>query len=134
MIFGSVYILWNKPVNTDRVGKIVKINDTSFQVELADTPQTRQQGLSGKPNLPDKHGMFFIFDTSDKHGFWMKDMNFAIDIIWISENGQVVHIEKAVEPETYPTVFYPSAQARYVLELASGSADKYRIDIGAVVQ
>ncbi|MEK7176805.1 MAG: DUF192 domain-containing protein [Patescibacteria group bacterium] len=134
VIFGSVYLLWNRPVNMDKVGEVVKINDISFQVELADTAETRQQGLSGKPSLGDKEGMFFIFNTSDTHGFWMKDMKFAIDIIWISENGQVVHVERAVEPETYPNVFYPSVPAKYVLELASGSANKYRIDIGAVVQ
>ena len=45
------------------------------------------KGLSGRDNLADDEGMFFVFEKSDIYPFWMKDMKFAIDIIWIMEDG-----------------------------------------------
>ena len=134
VILGSIYLFWNQPIPRDIETRVIKINDTSFQVEVARTTETRGQGLSGKPNLPDGTGMFFIFDTPDKYGFWMKDMNFAIDIVWIDENLTVVDVIKELKPDTFPQIFYPNKAVKYVLELPSGSALKYRIDIGAVIQ
>lgn len=134
IIAGSVFLFLSKPVITEDKTRIIKINDSSFQVEIVNTPETRQQGLSGKANLPDGTGMFFIFETPDKYGFWMKDMNFAIDIVWIDENLRIVDVELDVLPETFPQIFYPNKAVKYVLELPAGTIAKYRIDIGAVIQ
>src|SRR3989344_4003382 len=134
IIGGSVFLFFGQtPIGKSEV-KIIKINDVSIEVEVVDTPETRKLGLSGKPDLPDGTGMFFIFETPDQYGFWMKDMNFAIDIVWIDENLRVVNVERGVLPETFPQVFYPNKAVKYVLELPAGAAVKYRIDVGAVVQ
>lgn len=108
----------------------VVINNRVFNVEVADTKAGRERGLSGHKPLLENGGMFFIFPKSDKHGFWMKDMTFPIDIIWIDENFKVVHIEKSVSPETYPKVFYPDSPAMYVLEVSDGQASALGLRVG----
>lgn len=92
----------------------------SFRVEIADTDFLRAKGLSGHKPLSDYEGMLFMFDRPDTYGFWMKDMTFPIDIIWIDENWKIVHIENSVSPNTYPQSFYPDFPAKYVLEVKAG--------------
>ncbi len=105
-----------------------------FNVEVADTKMLLEKGLSGHAPLGQYEGMFFVFQDSNKHGFWMKDMLFSIDIIWIDENLKVVHIEKSVSPQTYPTVFFPTVPARFVLEISAGEAQRLSLDIGDTAQ
>jgi len=99
----------------------VKVNDTVFNVEIADSLEERVKGLSGRENLSENEGLFFIFDIEDEHGIWMPDMNFSIDIVWINSEFKIVSIERNVSPETFPTVFYPQKKAKYVLETPSGT-------------
>lgn len=112
----------------------VVINGKTYTVDVSSTAYTKTKGLSGRESLAPNHGMFFMFDNEDKHGFWMKDMNFSIDIIWIDKNFAVNHIEKAVSPQTYPKVFYPETSSLYVLELASGQADLLGLKVGDRVE
>ena len=51
-----------------------------IKVELAITPEARAQGLSGRPSLSENEGVLFVFDKPDKYSFWMKNMNFPLDI------------------------------------------------------
>lgn len=133
IIFGSVFLFFERQTVNENETKVIKIGDTSIKVEVADTSETRTKGLSGKEILKDGTGMLFVFDSSAQYGFWMKDMNFAIDIVWIDENRRVIGIEKRVSPETFPQIFYPNQAIKYVLELPAGFTDKYRIDIGQYV-
>lgn len=114
--------------------KVLNIGSASFKVEIADTPEKRQQGLSGRSALGDGTGMFFIFDKSGQYGFWMKDMNFPIDIVWIDENYKIVDIDKNLLPETYPEIFYPDQPVKYVLEIPAGAVDKYQVATGTMIQ
>jgi hypothetical protein len=61
-------------------------------------------------------------------------MNFPLDIIWISSGYRIVHIEKNLSPETYPTVYYPNAPSKYVLEISGGLADENDIKIGDLIK
>ncbi len=106
------------------------IADEDFVFEIVDTEQTRQQGLSGRLSLPDNYGMLFVFDEPDNYSFWMKDMNFSIDIIWLNESKEIIHIEKELSPETYPQPFLPNDNALYVLEVNSGVVDNLGLEIG----
>ncbi|MDP3763263.1 MAG: DUF192 domain-containing protein [bacterium] len=132
IIFGSIFLFFQQPVREKQI-KIIKINDVSAEVEVADTPEMHAKGLSGRKTLPIDTGMLFVFENQEQYGFWMKDMNFTIDIVWIDENLRIVGIEKRVLPETFPQVFYPKSPVKYVLELPAGFADKYRIDTGQYV-
>lgn len=108
----------------------VIVNDHNINVWVADTQETRAQGLSGVPRLSEKQGMLFVFDTPNQNGFWMKDMKIALDIIWLNSAQEVVHIEENVTPDTYPESFYPPVPAFYVLEIGAGLAEKLNIKKG----
>lgn len=101
--------------------------------ETVATPQLRHKGLSGRASLPSDRAMLFVFEQSGRHCFWMKGMQFPIDIIWLDKNKEVVHIKQNVTPESYPESFCPTQDARYVVEanagLASGLKVGQRLDI-----
>lgn len=134
VIFGSVFLFFERTLVEENEQKIIKINDTSIKVEVVDTLQTRTMGLSGRETLAEGTGMLFIFDSPAMAGFWMKDMKFAIDIVWIDENYQIVDIDKSVLPETFPEVFYPDRAIKYVLEVPAGYTNQHQIGLGAMVQ
>jgi uncharacterized membrane protein (UPF0127 family) len=108
----------------------VSLGGTHYNVEVADTTYLQEKGLSGHAPLSENEGMLFIFNKPDTYGFWMKDMLFPLDIIWIGADMHVVHIENSLAPETYPTVYYPQSPALYVLEVSAGEAQKHNIKIG----
>jgi uncharacterized membrane protein (UPF0127 family) len=89
-------------------------------IEVVDTPEARERGLSGREVIPDDYGMLFVFEMADEYGFWMKDMQVPIDIVWIDDDGQVVYIQHELSPDTYPAIYAPPVPARYVLETRAG--------------
>ena len=109
------------------------MRDRTILVDIADTPQKREAGLSGRESLAQDEGMLFVFPEDGIYAFWMKDMHFSIDILWISHAGMVVEMQESVSPETYPATFVPSKGARYVLELPSGWVEAYAVEIGDIV-
>jgi uncharacterized membrane protein (UPF0127 family) len=112
----------------------IQIGDQRLSVYVADTDASRELGLSGRNGLLPDEGMLFIFPIEGKFAFWMKDMKFSIDIIWVANDGSVIYIEKNISPDTYPKTFAPtSGLARYVLEVPAGFCDKKNIAIGSKV-
>jgi uncharacterized membrane protein (UPF0127 family) len=114
--------------NTDEY--TIYLGSVALAVSVADDEAERMQGLSGVPGLRDLEGKLFIFDTDAKQGIWMKDMQFPLDIIWIDRSLHIVHIEENVTPETYPNIFYPSSDARFVLEMNARFVSSLRIKVG----
>lgn len=106
------------------------INSNTIVVEIVDTHPARSKGLGGRDYLKEGTGMLFIFPNEDYYGFWMKDMKFPIDIIWMSSDFRITDIKKNVLPETYPEVFGPREVSMYVLEVNAGFVDRYNIKIG----
>lgn len=109
------------------------IAETSVKIDLADSKSERERGLSGQEYMDTDHGMYFIFNESDYHGIWMKDMKFALDIIWISEGQEIIYIEEAVSPSTFPKIFEPSRPAKFVLEVNSGFVRRNGVKLGDIV-
>jgi len=101
-----------------------------FIVDTARTEYTQKKGLSNKNSLPEDGGMLFIFPSENRHGIWMKDMNFPIDILWIDSNMKIVHIEKSVSPNTYPKIFSPTTPSLHVLEISAGKSDLLNLKTG----
>lgn len=89
-------------------------------IEIADSFEEHMKGLSGRTHIPDEYGMLFVFGTKAKHGFWMKDMHVSIDIIWLSEEGEILSISEQASPESYPKTFYPPEPVKHVLETRAG--------------
>lgn len=108
-------------------------NGAIIPVYLADNPRVRTRGLSNKTFLPEGEGMLFVFEQPGMYSFWMKDMNFAIDMVWINEEGTVVHIESNVAPETYPELFVSRDPALYVLEVNAGFARGLGLTVGTKI-
>lgn len=106
---------------------------TQIEVSVADTPSGRTKGLSGTQSLRVGTGKLFIFDTPDTYGFWMKDMQYPLDIVWIDSSWKVVDITRNVLPETYPTIFLPPAPVQYVLEVNAGDTVTKSLEIGSSV-
>jgi len=98
------------------------VNGRSFSLEVASTEQSRELGLGNRASLPANHGMLFVFDHVAPECFWMKDMHFPLDMIWVSSDKKVVHIEQNVAPSTYPNSFCPATPVKYVIELNAGTA------------
>jgi uncharacterized membrane protein (UPF0127 family) len=110
--------------------RAIVLGEAPIFVEIVQEGEDLKKGLSGRSTLQSDEGMLFIFEKADLHGIWMKDMNFAIDIIWLNEYGEVVHYEKNVVPETFPKVFAPSQLSKYVIEVSSGFIEREGIKIG----
>jgi hypothetical protein len=139
--------VYQKDCKVDSINQFVRHDVTitmpngAIVAEVADTPASRELGLSGREGLRENEGMLFIFDHPGKYGFWMKDMLFPLDIIWINQNGVVVHVERNVSPESYnslprtnPQTFVNTIDASYVLELAAGASDTYGVYLGSKVE
>jgi uncharacterized membrane protein (UPF0127 family) len=107
--------------------KQISVGTTTITVEVASNQAQEEQGLSGRASLPQGRGMLLAFQYNGDWGIWMKDMEFPIDILFISETGSVVSIDANVSPDTYPQVFYPPLAVRYVLELPAGFAAAHGI-------
>ncbi len=121
-----------------RSGKEIDLPKGKVYAEIVDTPASRAQGLSGRTGLKEDEAMLFVFEQSGKYGFWMKDMLFPIDIIWINKEGVVVHVVHSATPESYfnqvpPQTFINSPDAKYVLEIQAGSAEKFGLYLGTNV-
>lgn len=109
---------------------VVVINGHEFLVEVVDTPGKQSKGLGGRQFLAPKTGMLFTYDQPRQLSFWMKDMQFNIDILWIKDN-TIIGIENDVPVENPPVTTYPSpGLVNYVLELNAGDSDKYNIKNG----
>jgi hypothetical protein len=129
----GVFLLLGRNISTNNI-RYVKIAGQTIKVDLALTPETQAQGLSGRKTLKEDEGMLFIFAQPGRYSFWMKDMNFPIDIIWLNENLQVVFIEKNLLPASYPQTFTPLGTSKYVLEVQAGFAEKNNLEDGDSAQ
>ena len=109
------------------------IGNTKITVEIADTETERTRGLSGRSFLPENTGLLFVFDTTDNHSFWMKEMNFPIDIIWFDDHWRVVDITTNALPKDFPRTYRPRSPVRYVLEVNGGFITAHRITIGTQI-
>jgi len=104
----------------------VAVGGVSFDVQMATTPRAREQGLSGQTGLGERQGMFFVFDKPDQYVFWMKDMLFPIDILYIRKGRIVDMALNMPQPKIgeTPVSYRPSESADRVLEVAAGTAQK----------
>jgi uncharacterized membrane protein (UPF0127 family) len=101
-------------------------------VDVAKTSTQQQQGLSGRPSMSEDHGMLFVFSQASKWGFWMKGMEFPLDIIWFDANKSVIYYVQDLPPCTpvdCPS-YYPPSNALYVLEVNAGFVSLHNVTLG----
>ena len=124
----------------------VCLRDVCVRAEIADTPDKREKGLMFRQDLAEDQGMLFIFKEEARHGFWMKNVNFPLDIIWMDKYKRIVDIKPNLKPcqearepfdgghiEKSCASFFSADKALYVLEVNSGFAAKHKIKLGDTV-
>ena len=118
----------------------VSVNNFNLTVDLAITDDQKAEGLAVKDYLNENEGMLFVYEQPSRQTFWMKDMKFPIDIIWLDANGTVVHIENTLQPCVSVLnsdvsilncpLYTPHNGSQYVLETIAGFSQKHNVKIG----
>ncbi len=112
----------------------LSIGGKTLSIEVARGATEKMWGLSGRDSLGEREGMFFIFDKEGNYGFWMKDMKFPIDMIWIRDGRVAGFSENAVpEPGKHVwglKIYYPPDAIDSVLEVNAGFVAKNGIKAG----
>jgi len=111
-----------------------EIAEVGISILIADIEEKRIQGLGGFESLRENQAMLFKFDETGNHGFWMKNMNFSIDIIWMNEYFEIIYIEENISPETYPKTYGTDIESKYVLETVAGFVEKNAVKVGDMLQ
>ena len=116
-------------------GRVI-IGGASVSVEIERTRTDRERGLSGRAELAPDQGMLFVFPEAGSQTFWMKDMRFPIDIIWLRRN-EIVFIAPDVPPPApgeAPATRTPTREADAVLEVPAGFAAAHGLKPGMSVE
>lgn len=117
----------------------VRIGDLTIEAEVANTPAERVPGLGGRDRLPRDAGMLFVHVDERQRTFWMRDMRFALDFVWISADRRVVELTQDVPSPTPGTpdsdlpTYRPAVPVQYVLEVNAGIAAEAGIEVGDAV-
>lgn len=136
VVIGSIFLIQNAlrgvqlPFGRQATATI---NNQKFKLQVAKSPKDKQVGLSGKSSLAQDNGMLFPFEQPDYYSFWMKNMKFPIDIIFI-RGDKIVTIYDNVQPaasgEENPPVYQPEDPADKVLEINAGLSKKHNLKKG----
>lgn len=113
----------------------VIINNHLFSLYLARTTQEREVGLAKFNKIGKDQAMLFLFQRADYYSFWMKNMRFPIDIIFI-DNNRIVDIFKnvpVIKNGKLP-IYTTKTKADKVLEINAGLSDKDHFEINNVVK
>ena len=119
----------------DRQQVQIAVGDQSLLVEVVNTPQSRAQGLSQREEIG-ADGMLFVLDKKRVPSFWMKQMKFDLDLVWINQD-RVIEVTRSVPaPDSQLQVedlprYQPSQAAEMVLELTAGA---FEIQVGDQVR
>jgi len=117
----------------------ITVGGVPLTVELAYRPADRALGLGSRDGLAPGTGMLFLFEGPAPRSFWMRDMQFCIDIIWI-ENGVIQGAAESVCPEPPGTAdtdlasYFSPVPVTYVLEVPAGWLDAYGLGAGTPVE
>lgn len=115
----------------------VVVNGVVLVADIAATVEQMTMGLSVKDSLNENEAMLFVFDQEAEHTFWMRNMKFPLDIIWIDADKSVVHIEHNLQPCSsglFCPTYKPIGDSLYALETVGGFAQKHDIVKGTMVE
>ncbi|MFH1361619.1 MAG: DUF192 domain-containing protein [bacterium] len=115
------------PQSTQSKYTKAQIGNKTYKLEVAKTLEEKAKGLSGRKSLAKDQGMIFVFETTNYHSFWMKDMHFPLDFIWIKGN-KVVDLTENVMLQA--EAFTGRRPHDKIIELNAGEIKKSQIQIG----
>jgi uncharacterized membrane protein (UPF0127 family) len=111
----------------------ISINGHALEVELATTPKARVCGLSKRANLPENHGMLFIYPTIGQRTFWMKDTQIPLSIAFLDDSGLILSIQDMTPIQTNERYHSPQP-VRYALEVNQGWFAEHGTGVGEIVE
>jgi len=116
--------------------KTLKFNSgAQIQVEIADSFESRAQGLKGRTSLPTNQGMLFIFEAPQRLSFWMKSTYIPLSIAYFDKEKvlkEIYHMkaqnmmERAENLQSYPS----QCECLYALEVNQGWFKKNSVKVG----
>ncbi|MEK9151349.1 MAG: DUF192 domain-containing protein [Patescibacteria group bacterium] len=122
---GFVWLHTFRQTTDGTVPKAASIGEQTYALEIADTDIERAQGLSGRDSLCQECGMLFVFEKPGRYAFWMKDMRFSLDIVWLLDD-TVVFVARAVSPNI-SRILSPAVPADQVLEVNAGAVENLEV-------
>ncbi len=127
LVFFTGWYYWKYPL-----GAKLQIKNQVFSVDVAVTPRQKERGLSGRISLQNGRGMLFLFDSPGTYNFWMKDMRFPLDFIWISDKTILDLTENVPPPKgnESPVEVSPAYPIDKVLEVNAGTIRRLSIQRG----
>jgi uncharacterized protein len=110
----------------------VKLKSFTVHAVVVSTPAEQARGFMFKPAIADDEAMLFIYQRDDIYSFWMKNTQFALDIIWLDAAKKAVHIKENFLPclKGPCLIETPPVKARYVLEVKDGTVKKTALQLG----
>lgn len=107
-----------------------------FNVELAETPEEHSLGLMRRQSLDKNKGMLFVFEKEEVYPFWMKNTLIPLDIVWLDNDGRIVHISRNSRPcgQSDCPIINPEVKAKYVLEINAGLSDEIGLTGGSGIK
>lgn len=100
-----------------------------FTVELAETPEQREQGLMYRDSIPDDGGMLFLFPKPQVATFWMRNTFIGLDILFVARDGRIVNIHERAVPGSL-AIISAAGPVTAVLELRAGLTGRLGIRAG----
>ena len=123
----------------------VRIGRSDYLLEVSDTPETIQRGLSGRQSIPRKTGMLFVMPVQSIQEFWMKGCETDMDILFVKEDGMIIHMERMLrerkQTSTESDELYESRlrsysskyPAKYAIEIPSGDITRLGLHLGEMI-
>ncbi len=125
LLFTGVWLLGIKKSADNFSPRAARIGARTYVLEKARSDAERKKGLSKRESLCGECGMLFVFEQPGQYAFWMKDMLFPLDIIWLL-GGRVVFVAHGVAPD-FSGVIEPGVLADQVIEINTGEADGLKL-------
>lgn len=110
-----------------------QLGHNTFHLFIADTEVERTNGLSNIKDMASDEGVAFIFKNSGQKVFWMKDMLFPLDFVYI-HNNRVVELKENILPSSYPNTIVNQQPANIVIELSAGQIKQKNIQLNDILE
>jgi uncharacterized membrane protein (UPF0127 family) len=143
VIFVALISFFIYAINMDKkpTSTTISVGTNKIYAQIADSENKRSMGLSFTKELGQNAGMLFVFDEIGVKNFWMRDMNFDLDIIWLDENKTVTGFFENVSKDSYnrqypqySKIYHSPVDTKYVLEVATGTIENFKIKVGDILQ
>jgi uncharacterized protein len=106
---------------------------SKLEIEIAATEYTREKGLMERAAMDENQGMLFIFEAPSVQSFWMKNTILPLDLIFVDQNNNIVHIGYNAVPFS-EALISSEKPAMYVVEVNAGYCKKFKIENGDKIQ